>query len=252
MYPTPGMSPRVSVCLAAYNGAAHIEEQIKSILSELGNNDELIVVDDKSTDNTVDIVRGIDDNRIRLVEAAKNAGYVRTFERALSEASGEYVFLSDQDDVWIPGRVETMISAMNGKDMVASNCKHFDGPLGTFHEIRLRAKDSDHSVRNIIGIIVGYRLHWGCAMAVRQRILQQVLPFPKHMAESHDQWIATVGNANRSIAYLEEDTILHRLHGENLTPQGIRSAPEIIRARVAFVRNVVEAIRRSRLSGRAA
>lgn len=245
-------TPRVSVCLAAYNGAAHIEEQIESILSELDTDDELIVVDDKSTDNTVDIVRGIQDPRIRLFLAETNAGYVRTFERALGAARGEYVFLSDQDDVWIEGRVETMISAMDGKDMVASNCKHFDGPLGTFHEIRLQAKDSGHSVRNIIGIVVGYRLHWGCAMAVRNRILNQVLPFPQHMAESHDQWIATVGNVNHSIAYLEEDTILHRLHGENLTPQGIRSASKIVRARVVFIRNVLEAVRRARRAARAA
>lgn len=252
MDPTTGMTPRVSVCLAAYNGAAHIEEQINSILGELDADDELIVVDDRSTDDTAGVVQGIKDDRIRLVCAASNAGYVRTFERALGEARGEFVFLSDQDDVWIPGRVEAMISAMDGKDMVASNCKHVDGPLGSFHEIRLQAKDSGHSLRNIIGIVVGYRLHWGCAMAVRNRILPQILPFPQHMTESHDQWIAMVGNVNRSIAYLEADTILHRLHGENLTPRGIRSASKIVRARVAFVRNVLEAVRRARLAARAA
>ena len=141
---------------------------------------------------------------------------------------------------------------MDGRDMVASNCEHFDGPLGTFHEIRLRAKDSNRSVRNIIGIVVGYRLHWGCAMAVRRRILTQILPFPRHMTESHDQWIALVGNTNRSIVYLEADTIRHRLHGENLTPQGIRSASRIVRARVAFLRNVLEAVRRARTAARAA
>jgi glycosyltransferase involved in cell wall biosynthesis len=252
MDPTPGVTPRVSVCLAAYNGAAHIEEQIKSILSELDTHDELIVVDDKSTDDTVGIVRSIEDERIRIVQAAVNSGYVRTFERALSEAHGEFVFLSDQDDIWIPGRVEAMISAMDGKDMVASNCKHFDGALGRFHQIRLRSKDSEHSLRNILGIVVGYRLHWGCAMAFRKHILHQILPFPQHMAESHDQWIAMVGNVNRSIAYLEADTILHRLHGENLTPVGIRSASKIVRARVAFIRNVLEAVRRARRAAREA
>ncbi len=250
MDPTPTVNPRVSVCMAAYNGAAHVEEQISSILSELAADDELIVVDDRSTDDTAAIIAGIEDTRIRLIESESNAGYVRTFELALSAARGEFVFLSDQDDVWIPGRVELMISAMDGKDMVASNCQHFDGPVGTFHEIRLRARDSNRSVRNIIGIVVGYRLHWGCAMAVRRRILSQILPFPSHMAESHDQWIAMVGNVKRSIVYLEADTIRHRLHGDNLTPKGIRSASKIVRARVAFIRNVVEAVRRSFLKGR--
>ncbi|MET1088095.1 MAG: glycosyltransferase [Arthrobacter sp.] len=246
MDPAPMPRPRVSVCMAAYNGARHIEEQVRSILPELGANDELIIVDDCSQDDTVEIIRGIGDGRIRLDPADSNAGYVRTFERALGSARGEYIFLSDQDDVWLPGRVERMISAMDGKDMVVSNCRHFDGPLGSFHEIRLRSQDSTRAVRNILGIVVGYRLHWGCAMAIRRRLLAQVLPFPSYMKESHDQWVATVGNVNRSIIYLEEDTILHRLHGDNLTPHGIRSAAKIIRARIAFLRNVLEAVRRSR------
>ena len=72
-------------------------------------------------------------------------------------------------------------------------------------------------------------------MAVRRNLLAQALPFPHYMNESHDQWLATVGNINRSIVYMEEDTILHRLHGENLTPHGIRSASKILRARIAFL-----------------
>lgn len=204
------------------------------------------MVNDCSTDETSQLVAGINDPRIRLIQAERNNGYVRTLERALGEARGEFVFLSDQDDVWLPGRVERMISAMDGKNMVVSNCRHFDGPLGSFHEIRMRYKDSTHNLRNILGIVVGYRLHWGCAMALRQEILQQVLPFPSYMTESHDQWVATVGNVNRSIIYMEEDTILHRLHGGNLTPHGIRSVSKIIRARIAFLRNVVEAVRRFR------
>lgn len=239
-------TPRVSVCMAAYNGARHIKEQIDSILTELGSDDELIVVDDCSTDETPEIVAGVGDPRIRLIRAEANKGYVRTFERALGEARGEFVFLSDQDDIWLPGRVGQMITAMGRRDMVVSNCRHFDGPLGKFHGIRLKPEASTHMVRNIVGIVVGYRLHWGCAMAVRQRLLKQILPFPAYMAESHDQWLATVGNVNRSIFYMEEETILHRLHGENLTPLGIRSFSKILRARVAFIRNVYEAVRRFR------
>ncbi|WP_461171832.1 glycosyltransferase [Arthrobacter sp. Z1-9] len=246
MDPAPAAMPRVSVCMAAYNGARHIKEQIVSILREIGPDDELIVVDDCSTDGTPGIVAGLNEPRIRLIQAEQNRGYVRTFERALGEARGDFVFLSDQDDIWLPGRVAVMISAMGKVDMVVSNCKHFDGPLGSFHKVRLRKKDSAHAVRNILGILVGYRLHWGCAMALRKELLKQVLPFPSYMNESHDQWIATVGNVNRSIVYLEEDTILHRLHGENLTPHGIRSASKIVRARIAFLRNVLEAYLRFR------
>lgn len=236
--------------MAAYNGSLHIKEQISSILAELGHDDELVIVDDCSTDATSEIIRAIPDDRIRLIEAASNSGYVRTFERALREARGQFIFLSDQDDVWIPGRVEYMLSALDEKDMVVTNCEHFDGPLGAFHKLRLKNRDSTHAIRNLIGIVVGYRLHWGCAMAFRSSMLQQVLPFPEYMRESHDQWIAMVGNATRSIIYLEEDTIRHRLHGQNLTPQGIRSLGKIVGARIVFLRNAAVAVRRARMAKR--
>jgi glycosyltransferase involved in cell wall biosynthesis len=232
--------------MAAYNGARHIGEQISSILPELGEHDELIIVNDHSTDNTTEIVRSFEDGRIRLIEAESNAGYVRTFERALGQARGEFVFLSDQDDIWIPGRVELMISALADNAMVVTNCEHFDGPLGSFHELRLKNSDSPRAVRNILGIVIGYRLHWGCATAFRASMLRQILPFPSYMNESHDQWIAMVGNVNKSIVYLEENTIRHRLHGENLTPLGIRSPGKILKARVAFLRNVATALSRAR------
>lgn len=243
-------APRISVCMAAYNGSLHIEEQIRSILVELGDHDELVVVNDASTDETSKIVSGIADSRVRLIDAAENIGYVRTFERALSEAKGEYIFLSDQDDIWIPGRVELMVGALQHKQMVASNCEHFDGPAGRFHEIRLRSEDSPRKIRNIVGIVVGYRLHWGCAMAFRMDLRDQVLPFPTHMTESHDQWLALVGNMNRTITYMETDTILHRLHGQNLTPSGMRGLKKILSARLAFVKNVAIAWRRARATGK--
>jgi glycosyltransferase involved in cell wall biosynthesis len=245
--PSPS-APRISVCMAAYNGSLHIGEQIRSILAELGSDDELIIVNDASTDATSEIIKAIEDPRIRLFDSDVNSGYVRTFERSLTQARGDYVFLSDQDDIWIPGRVELMVGALQQNRMVASNCQHIEGPLGRFHEIRLRAEDSPHRVRNIIGILVGYRLHWGCAMAFRRELLSQILPFPAHMSESHDQWIALVGNMNRSITYLEENTILHRLHGQNLTPPGMRGLTEILKARVAFINNITIAWCRARVA----
>lgn len=230
-----GRGPHISVCMAAHNGEKYVEEQIASILPQLGEHDELVIVDDCSTDNTVSEIRAIADPRIRLIAAEKNVGYVRTFERALREALGDVIFLSDQDDVWTPGRVESMLRGLADRLMVVGNCEHFGGAAGHFQEIRLRPGDSDHHLRNIVGILVGYRLHWGCAMAFRRELLDTALPFPRFLRESHDQYLALDANVNGSVRYLDSNVVRHRLHGENLTPAGVRGLPAILRARLAFV-----------------
>lgn len=226
---------RTSVCMAAYNGSQFIEEQIRSILPEMGDEDELVIIDDCSTDSTVSVVRSIQDPRIRLINNDRNLGYVKTFERALAESTGDYVFLSDQDDVWIPGRLKDMKAALADRMMVVSNCAHFGGASGRFHDIRVRPADSDRHLANIAGILVGYRLHWGCAMGLRSELLKLALPFPSYMRESHDQYLAMAGNVAGSVRYLEQDTILHRLHGENLTPDKIRGPIAIVKARLVFL-----------------
>ncbi|MDT0167626.1 glycosyltransferase [Pseudarthrobacter sp. BRE9] len=236
---------RVSVCMAAYNGSEFIEEQIDSILRELGPNDELLIVDDESTDDTAARIEANGDARIILHRNKQNLGYVKTFEKAITLSSGKFIFLSDQDDIWIPGRLEKMLTALAENSMVVTNCKHFGGKSGRFHNIRLRSNDSKKHLRNLLGIVVGYRLHWGCAMAFRSSLKELALPFPSHMSESHDQWLAMCGNFSKSIAYLDDDTILHRLHNENLTPDKMRGISKIVRARAMFLANLVTLATRS-------
>lgn len=237
--------------MAAYNGSEFIEEQIQSILTELGPHDELLIVDDESADDTVALVEAIGDPRITLHRNKQNLGYVRTFEKAITLSRGKYIFLSDQDDIWIPGRLEKMLRVLDKNSVVVTNCKHFGGRSGRFHDIRLRSTDSGKHLRNLLGIVIGYRLHWGCAMAFAADLKDLALPFPPHMSESHDQWLAMCGNFSRSIAYLEDDTILHRLHDENLTPNKMRGISKILRARAMFLANLVTlAIRTKRRAAR--
>ncbi len=109
-------SKKISVCLASYNGALYIKEQIHSILSQLKDGDELIISDDSSTDNTVDIISQINDKRITILhhESVINLPTCQkvtsNFENALFAASGDVIFLSDQDDVWLDGKIDTMCS----------------------------------------------------------------------------------------------------------------------------------------------
>ena len=95
----------ISVCIASYNGARYIREQIESIVAQLDDNDEIIVCDDHSTDDTVAIVKSLPYQQIRLVENEKNLGYTGNFEHCIALARGEYIFLCDQDDIWKPNKV---------------------------------------------------------------------------------------------------------------------------------------------------
>jgi glycosyltransferase involved in cell wall biosynthesis len=91
-----------SIVLATYQGERFIDEQLDSIVSQLSPNDEIILSDDASSDGTLHAVRERGDPRIRILANRERVGYVRNFQRAISQVRGEYVFFSDQDDVWLP------------------------------------------------------------------------------------------------------------------------------------------------------
>ena len=99
------MTPAVSVIMAAYNGAALIGETIASLKAQTLGDFEVVIVDDCSTDATRDVLRAIDDPRVRVIEAETNQGPVRTRNRALAEARGHYIAALDQDDLCAPTRL---------------------------------------------------------------------------------------------------------------------------------------------------
>lgn len=236
---------RASVCMATYRGADYVAEQLGSILAQLGPTDELVIVDDASPDDTVGVIEAMGDPRIVLHQAEENQGYVRSFEQAVLASSGQFVFLADQDDVWIPGRLNAMLEALSEADVVATNFAVLGG--GDRGRVRLlRAVDSRRYVRNIIGALVGYRPYYGCGMAMSRELAMVFTPIPGFMTESHDLWLALCGNAAKSIIHLDEPTLLRRLHDSNETPTGWRSLRKILRARLALFRALAEAIRRTR------
>jgi glycosyltransferase involved in cell wall biosynthesis len=235
---------RVSVCLAAHDGAEFLGEQVRSILDQLGPSDELVVVDDASSDGTVSVLESFGDLRIALHHNESNVGYVRTFERALGLARGAYVLLCDQDDVWMPGRLEAMVAALDRDGVVATSVAILGAPTGPPRWI-LRDKDSHRYATNVAAVLVGVRWYFGCAMGLRRDVLGTVLPFPSWLTESHDLWIGLVGNTLHEMRHLEAPSVARRLHDANQTPTRWRSLPEILRARVMLARCLLEARRRA-------
>lgn len=106
------MSPRISVIISVYNGQKYLEESIKSILDQKYDNFEFIIVNDKSTDNSLEIIKSFDDPRIILIDNKENLGLTRSLNNALKVAQGEYIARQDDDDISLPKRLKEQLNFM--------------------------------------------------------------------------------------------------------------------------------------------
>lgn len=210
--------PRISVCMAAFNGGKYIEAQLQSILSQLDARDEVVIVDDCSTDDTLARIRGMQDGRIRLIQHTLNLGVVATFEDALLGATGEILFLSDDDDVWAPNKVGRFLEAFNANpdaDIVTSRVQLIDHEDNLFSndQITRDGKFFSGFWRNVFK-----NQYQGSAMAIRASLLRRVLPFPVKPLFLHDVWIGT-RNAitGGKTAFIEENLLFYRRHSKNFS-----------------------------------
>lgn len=235
---------RLSVCMAVYNGADYLREQLDSILADLGPADEVVLVDDCSRDESMSVVAAYQDQRIKVHQNLDNVGHVATFERALSLASGEYIFLADQDDVWPSGRTEAMLQRLETYEVVFGNLSLFGSPSAA-HVATLRPEDSGRPVRNVMGILLGRRSYFGAACGLRSEALDYLLPFPSY-TESHDHWIAFGGALLGGLGHVEPVVLNRRIHETNLTARRRRSLPAAAATRALMVRSILELLRRRR------
>lgn len=235
-------SARVSVCMATYDGAPFVVAQLESILAQLGPRDEVVVVDDCSRDQTPALVAGLGDPRVHLHANPRNTGHVQAFARAMELATGDVLFLADQDDLWPAGRVDAMLRGLAVRPVVAGNLTLFGTREGP-HRQQLRAAGSGSGLANLLGILAGRRPYFGSAMAVRRDLLGIALPIPRYV-ESHDVWLAIVGNLTGGVEHLEQPVLLRRLHGANLTAPRRRSLDKVAAARLGMLRSMVEVGRR--------
>ncbi|WDF54714.1 glycosyltransferase family 2 protein [Mucilaginibacter sp. KACC 22063] len=207
----------VSVCLASYNGEKFIKEQIDSILIQLQPNDELIISDDSSTDNTVKVVRSIPDPRIKLYTSNNFRDPIKNFQNALSYAKGEYIFLSDQDDIWIENKYEEMINLLKDYDLAISDSIIVDEQLNTLHPSFFSYfKSGKGIIKNVIK-----SSYYGSCMAFRKTILDVALPFPDTKEIGHDLWIGLVAEMIGKVIFYKKPLILYRRHSNTFTPANV-------------------------------
>lgn len=204
----------ITVCMATYNGQKYLEEQINSILIQLGKQDEIVVVDDCSDDDTLSILQRLarTDIRLNIFQNSQNSGPLRSFERAVGSAHGDVIFLADQDDVWLEYKVAAMLDALttSGRVVVVSDAQVIDqnGVLLESSFFKLR-HSGPGALKNF------YRnTYLGCCMAFRSELREAVLPFPAAVAQ-HDEWIGLVGELVGGVAFSPHVLLSYRRHGSN-------------------------------------
>jgi len=229
---------KISVCMTTYNGSQYVEKQILSILPQLSDNDELVIVDDCSTDQTVDIIKKINDSRIKLFQNERNLGVIKNFEKSIKNSNGDIIFLSDQDDIWMPNKIKEIINIfMNEIDitLVTTDSEIID-------ENDVVTTDSFYQTRGdfVYGIIphlIKPRFH-GCTLAFKVEMLEIFLPFPRDIP-MHDIWIGIVNEIYGKTFYIDKPLVKYRRHSNNVSPSKHKGIYSMIISRFLLIKNLV-------------
>lgn len=203
---------KIAIAMATYNGARYLQEQLDSYLEQTRQPDELVVCDDRSSDATLTILEKFRDNApfsVHIVRNEKNLGFLKNFEKALSLCSGDLICLSDQDDVWLPNKLETVecLFAENRQAMVLINDLEIcDGDLSSSGTTQLG---------NILSL--GHSRDFfmtGCGTSLRREWLNISLPIPCSIL-GHDLWINRMATAMKVRLLYDRPLQLYRRHGNN-------------------------------------
>ena len=201
-----------SVCVATYNGEQYIEQQLRSILEQIKPEDEVIVSDDGSTDKTLKIVDSIGDKRIRVGHSHTHY-FKENFIEAMREAKGELIFLSDQDDVWLPGKYERCVNELQEVDLVCTNSRMTDSELKVIEPNFFSIYHSGPGVfKNAMN-----NTYYGSCMAFRRSLLDYALPMPPTREIGHDIWLGLVAEMTGKVLFIDTPYLLYRRHEDAKT-----------------------------------
>ena len=201
----------ISVALGTCQGERWIGAQLESILAQLDPADEIVLADASSTDRTLEIARDLCGDRLRVIDKIRRGDIPATFEAALRQCRGDIVFLSDQDDVWLPGKVGACRAALGSKAVLAlHDARVVDSEDRVLSESFLSDRHFRPGYRSNL-LRPGYL---GCAVAFRRELLATALPFPARLP-MHDWWLGLLAERTGGVAVLRKPLILHRRHGGN-------------------------------------
>lgn len=217
--PSP-VSPDIVVLMSTYNGEKYVREQIASILQQLPANGELLIRDDGSTDNTTKILEQIEDDRIR-VHKGTNIGFSKSFFWLLDQApmNARLTMLADQDDVWLPSKIQRAIDKIGGSNEQASlYCSRqtlVNEQLNFLSMSLLWKKQPSFNNALVENIATG------CTIAMNAKAVALVRKTGDlDKIYFHDWWIYLVVSAFGTVYFDPNASILYRQHGKNVVGRG--------------------------------
>ncbi|SFA70120.1 Glycosyltransferase involved in cell wall bisynthesis [Flavobacterium swingsii] len=214
---------KISVAVCTYNGEQFIKEQIDSILNQSLPVDEIIVCDDRSKDRTIEILEeysSLNPGLFKIYVNEKNLRSVKNFEKAISLCTGDIIFLSDQDDIWVNNKVADYIDYFNNHpniNTIASNgfCIDDNSTVIDKHAIWdvpqfLREKNQSINYYHLITRVAN--LATGASMAFKKDIINDIIPFPIIKGFHHDEWIAIISSSKNNFELLNKKYFYYRIH----------------------------------------
>lgn len=217
------MEDKIDILLATYNGEKYIKEQLDSILNQSHKNIRIIISDDCSKDTTPEILKEYQkkDNRIELHIQRNNLGVVKNIEFLLKQVKSPYYMLADQDDYWLPEKVEKSLKKLKEEkaDLVFGDLEVVDKKLNTMYK---SFNDYMLLTRKINKYINSYKVNYlyncitGCTILAKKETIEKIIPLPTNSKRLiHDHWIGLMVALNGKLAYMPEKYIRYRQHGNN-------------------------------------
>lgn len=214
---------KVDILLPTYNGERFLKEQLDSILNQTYKNIRIIISDDCSKDSTPEILKEYKekDDRIEIYLQPQNLGVVKNIEFLLEKVENPLYMLSDQDDVWLPNKIEKSVGKLKKEnaDLVFGDLEVVDENLNTIYP---SFGDFMLLNRKINKYINTYKLNYlyncvtGCTILSKKELIKKIIPLPddsKYVI--HDYWIGLIASLNGRMAYMPEKYIKYRQHGDN-------------------------------------
>ncbi|MDR2427259.1 MAG: glycosyltransferase family 2 protein [Endomicrobium sp.] len=203
--------PLVSIVIAAYNGQIFLRKQLDSLLSQTYENIEIIACDDCSIDSTLSILKSYPS--VIILQNEQNIGFVKTFEKVISEAKGDYIALCDQDDIWLPEKIETLVKEIGDTVLIHSDAYLIDD------NDNIMSNTSTSKVKKFLqnttfADYLRTNSVTGCSVMLKKELLRYALPFPQH-TQYHDWWLAICAAKVGKIKYLDIPLFKYRMHSSN-------------------------------------